>query len=1577
MADISGQSIQGYDLKQLIGVGGFGAVYRANQRTIGREVAVKIILPEFANNPEFIRRFEIEAQVISRLEHLHIVPLYDYWRDAEGAYLVMRWLRGGSLKEALQDGALNLGPASKILDQLASGLNAAHRQQIIHSDLKPSNILLDEDGNAYLADFGIAQDLLGSGQPVKLGGSNKIAGSLAYMSPEQALGESITARSDIYSLGIIMFETLTGWHPFPGLTSVQHLFKHINEPLPEVELENAELSAAVNHVLKIATEKNPKHRYKDSLEFAAAFRDASGQDRQSDSTEVVESLTRREQEILCLIVEGKSNKQIAHDLFVEVSTIKWHITQIYKKLGVRSRVQATIRARELNLIVSTDELEIETSDEASISIVLPEPANPYKGLRAFEPADNRDFFGRETLIDSLLSMLDFDDQFNGFRNNGEGKGRFLALIGPSGSGKSSLVKAGIIPALWSGKLPDSEKWFIVEMMPGSRPLDEIEITLTRIAADQAPNLRAHLDRDRYGLLRAANLVLPGDKSELILVIDQFEELYTLVDDDSIRNHFLDLIEGAVSDPRSRVRVIITLRADYYDRPLQHPSFGELVRANMETLLPLTAEELERAIVNPANQAGVTFEPGLVATIIEDVSYRPGALPLMQYALTELFESRSGRVLSAAEYDAFGGAAGALARRAEELYQEQDDFGCEAIHQMFLRLVTVEDPLVAAEGFVSLDTRRRVTRAELLSANSDPDRLDEIIDTYANYRLLSLDHHPATRQPTVEVAHEAILREWERLSLWLEESRADLSTHRQLGWVTADWLESGRDDSFLLRGSRLGHFENWLVDTQLVLTQSERDFLVTSSTRRQERADIELYRHQKEVKLEQRASQRLKALLVVMTVALVIAVGLTTAAVLFGRQAEDQRRLAISRELAAASFANLSSDPELSILLALEAAERTTSEDGSILPEVIDILHQSVQAYRIQSNLPMGGVAAYSPDGNTLAVGDRVGFLKLFDLSTGLVIREFDGHMTNVSDVAFTPDGRFLISSGADTLIKIWEVHSGRQLENFIGIGDEVIDIDISSDGKQLAAASRDNSLRIWEISDDLSSLSSINQRSDPLFQINLDSEATGVAFNPDGNQIAAIMPGSTVKIWDVATSKLLLEFGTANPLFSGISFSPDGKYLAGSSGDVGAMIWDAETGEEIQYLADTAPITGAVFSIDGTILATMAENGTWSLWDVNTGRLVIGPLVHGNSIDRIAFSPDGQQLATSGWDGKSKIWDISPAGSRELFTIIAHEGAVNDSVFSPDGAQIATIGEDGRVNLWKASLGELLLSFPGQPGWLNFPLFTHDSKRLVATNPAGGVSVWDANSGRELFSLQNDSAKYTTFALDSEDSRLISGGQNGVIDVWDLNNQKLLLSVNGGGAATILIFFSQDDRNFWSVEENGQFTYWDSETGEIIHQSLAQSRKILDGEWSPAAQYSAFASWFGEAVVIEHSAVRETTNLVKPLYIMRGHAGRVTGVAFNPEGSILATSGFDGTVKLWDMATGEEILTLTGHSLAVTSVDFSPDGRYLVASGADGTIRVFVLAEDELIALARSRVSRSLTREECQRYLHLDRCPDS
>jgi hypothetical protein len=332
------------------------------------------------------------------------------------------------------------------------------------------------------------------------------------------------------------------------------------------------------------------------------------------------------------------------------------------------------------------------------------------------------------------------------------------------------------------------------MLPGTHPLDELEVALTRVAADQSGNLNEQLRRDERGLVRVSQLILPNDGSELVLIVDQFEEVFTLVENEAERQHFLTLLHTAITEKRSRVRVVVTLRADFYDRPLLYPDYGELMRTRMETVLPLSAQELESVIVNPAKRVGVTFEEGLVATIIAEVNYQPGALPLLQYALTELFEQRDNRTLTRAAYQQIGGTVGALAQRAEALYQEFSEQAQETARQIFLRLVTL------GEGVE--DTRRRTPRAELAAITENEDLLSDVIDTFADCRLLSLDHDPATRASTVEVAHEAILREWERLRNWLNESRADVCMQRQLASMAQEWRRGNQDNSFLLRGSRL-------------------------------------------------------------------------------------------------------------------------------------------------------------------------------------------------------------------------------------------------------------------------------------------------------------------------------------------------------------------------------------------------------------------------------------------------------------------------------------------------------------------------------------------------------------------------------------------------------------------------------------------------------------------------------------------------------------------------------------------------------------------------------------------------------
>jgi len=298
---------------------------------------------------------------------------------------------------------------------------------------------------------------------------------------------------------------LTASHPFPDSTPVERMFKQLNEPVPEITSPDQNISDAINEVVQKATAKSPGQRYEDVLVMAAAFRDAAGLSVSQTAEKLVELLTPREQEVLKLIMKGESNREIAARLTIELTTVKWYVTQIYRKLNVRSRVQAIVRARELDLIVDG-----RVTDASAVSQIsaLPEPENPYKGLQAFQIADERDFFGREKLTRKLLSRLEQEGEF----------ARFLAVIGPSGSGKSSLVRAGLIPALWRGELPGSERWYITDLIPGPHPLDELEVALIQVAANRPENLREQLARDERGLVRAAQIILPDDDSELVVVI---------------------------------------------------------------------------------------------------------------------------------------------------------------------------------------------------------------------------------------------------------------------------------------------------------------------------------------------------------------------------------------------------------------------------------------------------------------------------------------------------------------------------------------------------------------------------------------------------------------------------------------------------------------------------------------------------------------------------------------------------------------------------------------------------------------------------------------------------------------------------------------------------------------------------------------------------------------------------------------------------------------------------------------------------------------------------------------------------
>ena len=435
-------------------------------------------------------------------------------------------------------------------------------------------------------------------------------------------------------------------------------------------------------------------------------------------------------------------------------------------------------------------------------------------------------------------------------------------------------------------------------------------------------------------------MLPNDGSQLLLLIDQFEELFTQVDP-ATANRFLDTLVSAVIDDQSRIRVIVTLRADYYDRPLQHRGLGELLRDGTEAIPPMTPHELERAITGPVEHFGITFEPVLVSELVRDVVDRPGALPLLQYTLTELFDQRRGVRITDAAYQELGGVSGALVKRAEGLLAGLGDAAHDVTRQVFLRLVTL------GEG--TDDTRRRVLQSELEQLAIDRGMLRAVLDTFGRHRLLTFDRDPVTRSPTVEISHEALLTEWTRLHDWIVGARHDVLSQRRLAEAMREWLAADRADTYLLRGGRLEQVHGWAVTTSLPLSAPEQAFLDASVAERDREVAEDRERELRAVAAERREQQRVRQLVGVGLVAVVVA-ALAVFGVAQWRSAatakEDVDNLLRVADLVTASEKALVDDPELALLLAVQSV-RETVELGFATEEAVDAVHFSLHELGVQ------------------------------------------------------------------------------------------------------------------------------------------------------------------------------------------------------------------------------------------------------------------------------------------------------------------------------------------------------------------------------------------------------------------------------------------------------------------------------------------------------------------------------------------------------------------------------------------------------------------------------------------------------
>ena len=1120
-------------------------------------------------------------------------------------------------------------------------------------------------------------------------------------------------------------------------------------------------------------------------------------------------------------------------------------------------------------------------------------SSPYRGLFHFNPNDAEFFFGREVFIEELFAATQTCN--------------FLPVLGASGSGKSSVVLAGLVP-----KLQNEGRWLFTHFRPDSDPLYALALALVPLYTVNLDNTDKIIQARKLskalgeGEIHLADVFTqihqnyPTDR--VLLIADQFEEIYTLCTDQKIRISFLNILLASFPSCPSQShykRVLVaTMRADFLGNALLYPPFGDLLKTDIKLIGSMKCEELEQVIVKPAEKLGVTFQEGLVKRILNDVESEPGNLPLLEFALTELWKRRKGKQLTHAAYEDVGEVKGALARHADEKYGNLTDDEKEKVRRIFIQLVR------PGEG--TEDTRRLATKAEL------PEASWGLVKQLADARLVVTSRN-AEEQETVEVVHEALIRNWSQLRQWMDTDCSFRAWQDRLRIGIYQWKQTERDEGALLRGAALVEAEEKLKQRREDLCVEEQEFIQVSVA----------LRDQEEKQRSRRKQLTISGL----------ASGLAVASLLAGLAVIGWRTAQISEinSLAQSSDGFLTLHEPKAVISSIKAAVKMQHQLGGVDANtrtqvelaLLNTVHNVAAPNTLGGHAKSVNGVSFSPDGKMLASASADHTVKLWDTATGKEIKTLTGHTSSVNGVSFSPDGKMLASASADHTVKLWDTATGKEIKTLTGHTNEVNRVSFSDDGKMLASASHDHTVRLWDTATG-KEIKTLTGHNDWVW---------GVSFSHDGKMLASASHDKTVKLWDTATGNEINTLTGHTKEVWGVSFSPDDKMLASASNDQTVKLWDTVTGKEIKTLTGhTDWVLGVSFSRDGKMLASASKDHKVKLWDTVTGKEIKTLTGHTDQVWAVSFSPDGKMLASASVDHTVRLWDT--ATGKEIKTLTGHTDQVWAISFSPDGKMLASASDDKTVKLWDTATGKQIQTLIGHTKGVWAVSFSPDGKMLASASDDKTVKLWDTATGKQIQTLIGHTKGVVWVSFSPDGKMLASASDDKTVKLWDTATGKQIQTLIGHTMSVWQVSFSPNGKMLASASNDKMVKLWDTATGKQIQTLIGHTNQVRGVSFSPNGKMLASASADKTVKLWDTATGNEIQNLT-------GHTDDVNKVSFSPDSKMLASASNDKTVKLWDIATGNEIKTLTGHTEVVVGVSFSLDGKMLASASNDKTVKLW------------------------------------